>query len=175
MIISLTWQEQLFAAQAGVMRRMSAICRNRSEPHQTPKTDLWGIDIESCGAEAAVAKSLGKYWVAVVDNTEALDGDVSGVEVRSTVLKNGRLIVHNRDRDDAPFVLVRGSFPNYEIAGWMFGRDAKQDQYIFSGDGRPAFFVPASDLRPIDELAQQLKNKCPVVEKKLTTKREQEP
>jgi hypothetical protein len=166
MNVSLTWTEQLFAAQAGVMRRMSAISRNRSEPHQTPRTDLWGIDIESCGAEAAVAKTLGKYWVAVVDNTQVLDGDVSGVEVRSTVLKDGRLIVHNRDRDDAPFVLARGSFPNYEIAGWIFGRDAKQDQYIFSGDGRPAFFVPASELRPIHELAQQLKNKGTVIEEK---------
>jgi hypothetical protein len=152
MDVTLTWQEQLFAAQAGVMRRISAMARSRCEPYDTPKADLWGNDIESAGAEAAVAKALGKYWLAVLQNPQDADGDVSGIEIRSTCRSDGRLIVHDRDKDDAPFVLVRGTFPNYEICGWMRGRDAKKDKYKFNGDGRPAYFVPSSELRPIEEL-----------------------
>lgn len=152
MDVSLTWQEQLFAAQAGVMRRLSALARNRPEPYQTPKGDAWGNDIESSGAEAAVAKALGRYWLAVLQNPQDAKGDVSGVEVRSTPRMDGRLIVHDRDKDDSPYVLVRGRFPNYQVVGWMLGRDAKQEKYKRNGDGRPAYFVPDVDLRPMDEL-----------------------
>ena len=150
--VSLTWQEQLFAAQAGCMRRISAIARRRTEPYLTPKGELWGIDIESSGAEAAVAKGLGMYWQAVLVNPEEANGDVSGIEVRSTPRKNGRLIIHDRDKNDSAFVLVRGVFPDYELVGWIFGKDAKNSEFLFSGDGRPAYFVPETSLRCISEL-----------------------
>jgi hypothetical protein len=155
MKVSLTWQEQLFAAQAGVMRRISAISRKRSEPYLTPKGDLWGIDIESAGAEAAVAKALGKYWLAVLQNPQDANGDVSGVEVRSTTRPDGRLIVHDRDKDDSVFVLVRGSFPIYDVVGWIYGRDGKKDEYLFCATGRlPAYYVPEADLLQIDDIPQ---------------------
>lgn len=153
MNITLTWQEQLFAAQAGVMRRISAMSRSRPEPYQTPKTDLWGNDIESCGAEAAVAKAIGRYWLAVLQNPQDANGDVSGIEVRSTARPNGRLIVHDEDKDDSPFVLVRGLFPSYDVVGWILGKDAKQEKYLFNGDGRPAYFVPDVDLLSLVELS----------------------
>ena len=154
MHVTLTWQEQLFAAQAGIMRRINAISRNLCEPYGTPKVDLWGNDIESSGAEAAVAKALGRYWSAVLQNTQDADGDVSGLEVRSTQRSDGRLIIHDRDKDDAPYILVRGAFPNYEICGWVLGRDAKKDKYRFNGDGRSAYFIPSNELRPIEELSR---------------------
>ena len=156
MIVTLTWSEQLFAAQAGVMRRISAIHKKRDEPYKTPTGDLWGIDVESSGAEAAVAKALRRYWQPLSTIAET-DGDVSGVEVRSTTRKDGHLIVHDRDKDHAPFVLVRGVFPVYDLVGWMYGRDAKQDQYkttqVRFGY---AYFVPDRDLRPLEELLVQI-------------------
>ena len=158
MRVILEWSEQLLAAQVGVMRRISSISKARSEPHETPPGDLWGNDIESSGAEAAAAKVLRRYWQAVHNSPATQDGDISGVEVRSTQLADGRLIIHEvRDKDDSPFVLVRGTFPVYDVVGWIRGRDAKKDEYIFKGDGRrgdgnKVYFVPANQLRPIEEL-----------------------
>lgn len=149
-LVTLTWMEQMFAAYVGSLRRIKAINERLSEPYSTPKGDLWGNDIESSGAEMAVAKALGLYWTAARGIDAA--GDVSGLEVRSTKYPTGRLIVHKADKDDAPFVLVRGVFPTYEIVGWITGRDAKAEAYWFAGDGRPAYFVPEEDLADLDEL-----------------------
>lgn len=148
--VTLDSREQLMAAMAGIMRRISAIRKGRKEPYGTPKADLWGNDIESSGAEAAVAKALNLYWTSVKEKVGP--GDVGNFEVRSTNRADGSLIVHDRDPDDVPFILVRGTFPDYEIVGWMFGRDAKDEKYRFRGDGRPAFFVPGTHLRDVEEL-----------------------
>lgn len=151
--VSLEWPEQLHAAQVGSMRRISAINRNRPQPLGEPeKIAAWDKDIESSGAEAAVAKLLGLYWYAVDADPQSIDGDVSGVEVRHTHRPDGRLILHDKDDGDRPFVLVRGVMPAYDVVGWIFGRDGKKQKYLFKGDGRAAYFVPAADLRPIEEL-----------------------
>lgn len=160
MDISLTWQEQLFAAQAGVMRRISALNNGRHEPYGTPKSDLWGNDIESAGAEAAVGKALNIFWQH--GKLREYKGDVGAVEVRSTKLPNGRLILHDRDSDDAAFVLVRGKFPSYELVGWCIAREGKRPEYKFHGDGRcedvekQSYFVPNNILRPINEISREL-------------------
>lgn len=151
-VVELTWPEQLFAAQAGVMRRISAINRFRSEPYGSIRLEAWGNDIESAGAEYAVAKLLRLHWVPVLQNPQEAFGDVSGVEVRSTRKDAGRLIVHPQDRDEAAFVLVRGKFPLYQVCGWIRGKDAKTKEHWFVGDGRPAYFVPDRRLLPISEL-----------------------
>ena len=159
MDISLTWQEQLFAAQAGVMRRISALNNGRIEPYGTPKSDLWGNDIESAGAEAAVGKALNIFWQH--GKLREYKGDVGAVEVRSTKQPNGRLILHDRDNDDAAFVLVRGEFPSYEL-GWCIARDGKKPEYRFKGDGRYdddskyPYFVPDKVLHPIDKISREL-------------------
>ena len=149
MLIELTWQEQLFAMQAGGMRRISALARNRREQRGQPPGDLWGNDIEAAGAEAAVAKAMDRYWLAVHSSPHELSGDVGKLQVRSTQRPDGRLIVHDSDSDDAPFVLVRGVFPTYDVVGWIYGKDAKQERFLFGGDGRPAYFVPDSELELI--------------------------
>jgi hypothetical protein len=157
--ILLSKQEQFFAAQAGIMRRISAMQRNRSEPHGKPANkDYWGSDIESCGAEAAVAKYFGLYWDAVASGKlSALNGDVQGLEVRSTSHPNGRLILHNTDKDESPYILVRGEIPEFQIIGWMYGKDGKQMEFWEGRTGRPAFFIPENKLRPIEELEKMIK------------------
>lgn len=155
MIVSLTWQEQLFASQAGCMRRISAMRRSRFEPYGTPDGDLWGTDIESCGAEFAVSKAIGLHWDAVPppESLSSLRGDVQNIEVRSTKHKDGHLIVHDRDKDDRPFVLVRGTMPDYEIAGWIYARDAKQQRFARPiRNGNYAYFVPCVELHDISEV-----------------------
>ena len=166
MNIKLTESEQFFAALSGLMRRFKAIRKNRSEPLGTPAADLWGNDIESSGAEMAVAKHFNLHWSgAVHKNFTLLGGDVGNcLEVRSTHWPNGKLRIDEKDKDERPFVLVRGTMPTFSLSGWCFAYEAKEEKYKEPGDGRfkdPAdwsYWVPAQDLRPMESLVIVEKN-----------------
>ena len=61
------------------------------------------------------------------------------------------LIVRDDDHDDHAFVLVTGGPTEYDIRGWMRASEAKQGKYRANyGNYGDAYFVPASDLHPID-------------------------
>jgi len=143
--VRLTWSEQLTAAHVGAMRRIGAMASGRPEPYGTP-ADLWAVDIEAAAAELAVAKAVGLFWPMATRPDRNLAGDVGPFQVRHTTRENGRLILHDRDSDDAAFVLVRGSIPSFDVVGWIWGADGKDQRFRFKGDGRPAFFVPETDL-----------------------------
>jgi len=134
---------------AGKLRRESAISKGRPEPRGTPPSDLLQNDIDSCCAEMAVAKFYNLHWEAVVDNpSKDLMGDVGSVlEVRSTSLETGRLILHKPDKDDFPFVLAIGEGRRWKLAGWMWGRDGKMDKYWNERMPRPCYTVPQRDLK----------------------------
>lgn len=152
MIIELTKVEMFVASQAGCMRRINSICNSLPEPHGTPSGSLFDNDVDSCGAEMAVAKAFGVYWNTFPVDFRDLPGDVASVEVRSTKYLTGHLIVHDRDKDDRPFVLVRGTMPRYELAGWIMGKDAKQSWWLRKTRKGHAYFVPEDQLREIKEL-----------------------
>jgi hypothetical protein len=56
--------------------------------------------------------------------------------------------------------------PKYEIVGWIWGKDAKQPEWLYTpnpeqepywvpaSDLEPAYWVPESALEPIEELCQ---------------------
>ena len=149
MKVKLSWHEVAEAARAGIQRRIHALRKERRAVYGDPDR-YWDTDIEGCAAERAVAKAYNLYWEPVVENPEELRGDVGmgmrALQVRSTTRKDGRLIVHERDNDEHAFVLVVGCIPEFEIKGWIMGVDAKQEHFLFKGDGRPAFFVPQDKL-----------------------------
>jgi hypothetical protein len=153
--MKLCWQEARFLADIGSTRKLRAMAKRVPEPYGEPTGDRWSIDIESCAAEFIVAKHMGMFWPPYSDHPGELPGDVGTLQIRSTPRKDGRLIVHERDKDEAIFVLVRGQIPEFEIAGWIRGADCKQPRYMFEGDGRPAYFVAAEELRPMHELTSE--------------------
>lgn len=120
------------------------------------------INIFSCRGEMAVAKYLNLFWSGSVGDYKA--PDVGGlVEVRTINKAGRRLIVHPEDRDWAPYVLVDVSNqPMMKLVGWMFGTDAKNKKYWAdpTGKGRHAYFVPQSDLLPMEQLKMQLSSIC---------------
>jgi hypothetical protein len=66
---------------------------------------------------------------------------------------DGRLILHDHDKDDQPYVLVVGTAPRFELVGWCFGRDGKRPEYVHDPQGgRPAYFVPRAALSSMDAL-----------------------
>lgn len=115
------------------------------------------IGILRAEAELAVSKYFGIPWdgrlIGDGDWAEDADEDVGPIEVRTTLHKTGRLIVHPKDDDDAPFVLVRAHrSPIYEIIGWQTGRECKKEEYWEDvGCGRPGFYLPNDKLRSLTE------------------------
>lgn len=128
------------------MRQIEALKHGRPHRYGDPPQDDWGVHIEACASEMAVAKAYNLYWEPVARRPENLAGDVGNLQVRSTWRENGRLILHDRDPDDAVFVLVTGKIPSFDVRGWILGRDGKAKEHWDEGDGRPAYFVPQNVL-----------------------------
>lgn len=147
--IRLTPAEYVHAAHAGFMRQASNTCRGRADAYGYSGIG-YDIHIQGAIAEFVVAKAMRLFWTGL---SAIGASDVAGLQVRSSINHNYRLIVHPADPDTAPFVFITGSGLEYVIRGWLYGADAKQEQYWEETvKGRPAYFVPQSELRSIDEL-----------------------
>jgi hypothetical protein len=122
--------------------------------------DSLGIDIQGAEAELAVAKALKLPWDgSFLELDKWFDWrehghDVSGLEVRSTKHKNGCLILHPKDKDEAIFILVLAyDRPNFTLVGWNYGREGKLKEYWRDvGYGRPCYYLPQDDLIEMDQL-----------------------
>jgi hypothetical protein len=114
--------------------------------------------------ELAAAKILGVPWNVPVSTDFArinAVNDVGGYEIRSTALPNGCLVIREKDRDEAAFVLAvedqhpMPGFTSYRVrlVGWAFAGDAKRGEFRRAPNGhRPAWFLPQRELRPLHEL-----------------------
>jgi hypothetical protein len=153
-VVVLSHAEVMQAAQAGIMRLVGNMKRGLSDRYGAPQTDRWGIDIEGACGEMAVAKYLGLYWSGAIGNFYA--ADVGRLQVRTTGHPNGRLILHEEDRDDHVFILATGRAPQFTIEGWLQGVLGKSEKWWIDS-GRPAFFVPREALFAIDTLIDEVR------------------
>jgi hypothetical protein len=150
-LVTLTPDELYLAGVIGVRRRVVSIGNGAADRnHYDPAHAEWATDIEGAAAELAVAKVLDRYHAGL--NYRA-PTDVGGrLHVRHTVRDDGCLIVRDRDPDFDPFVLVVGFAPRYRIAGWLYGREAKRDEWRSVPTGGPAaYFVPQQALQPLPD------------------------
>ena len=147
-LVKLTPHEQFLAHTVGHQRQLSALLHKRPEPYGAPDADPWENHAHAAGAEIAVARHLDRFWTPLAERPSELPGDIgNGIQVRYTKHERGRLILHERDRDEHWFVLVRGTFPEFSIVGGIQGRGGKRREWWTDpGTGRPAFFVPDDAL-----------------------------
>lgn len=158
MIVKLTPKDLQYAKDIAYKRNRSQ--RDGQRADGKVLEDSLGIDIQGAEAELAVAKALKLPWDgSFLDLDKWMDWrtaghDVSGLEVRSTHHSKGCLILHPKDRDDAPFILVlTHRKPIYELVGWHFGKMGKQSKYWRDvGYGRPCYYLPQNQLLHIDLL-----------------------
>lgn len=148
--VTLTSAEILLGAQAGAMRQVENMKLNRTPYYGAGRSNDWQLNIEGVLGEMAVAKHIDCFWYG---KGVFRGRDVGNYEVRSTAHQNGRLILHPDDDDDAFFFLVVGAYGQYTVAGKILGRQGKVERYWSdpTGKGRPAFFVPQSDLVQFDD------------------------
>jgi len=124
------------------------------------------INLEGTRAELAVAVALQVEWIDFSEDYHSIVADVgSCYQVRSTTHQRGNLILHPKDRDDQVFILVRSHrYPDMEICGWVYGRDAKQKKYWVDGkyhpsfSGRECYLYPASELNPMKTLPREVED-----------------
>ena len=146
MFIRLTPSEMMTAAHIGIMRQVQNLKKLRIDAYGA-KTNLgWQIHIEGAMGECAVAKALGCYWSGAIGVLNA--GDVGEVQVRTTTHKNGRLILHKLDPLNCYYVLAIGENGEYEMAGYLWGKNGMNDKHWEdpTGTNRFAYFVPREEL-----------------------------
>jgi len=157
-IVTLTPGEMLMGANVGVMRNLNAIVKGYEDKHGFEEEEQWEVNIVAAQAEVAVAKYLNLYW----SGATSFAADVGGlVEVRSVAAEYKRLLVYKTSADEKPFVSVwriDKKKMDFDLRGWMYGKDAKVDKYWCDpkGSGRFNFFVETRDLHPMNRLKASL-------------------
>ena len=150
--IKLNRQELRAAAYAGVERRLNGIGKNRPALYGAgDRKNEWQIDVVGAIAEYAVAKYLNVYWEPAT-NTDCLDelpGDVGTYQVRSTGWPNGCLLMHPRDKNEAPFILAVVNDKTVTLKGWLYGFEGKTMGELKDNN---TFWVTQDKLHPMDRL-----------------------
>ena len=151
MSVELTPAEVLQGAQAGIMRQTKNIGRKLKHRYGASTENDWQMHVEGCLGEMVVAKYLNMFWDGAVGIPH--HGDIGRLEVRTSNYETARLIVHDRDLSGSIFILVTGRNGSYSICGWIKGEEAKQGRFWKDpAGGRPAYFVPQSELNEIEKL-----------------------
>jgi hypothetical protein len=146
--VELTPVEMEIAAFVAAKRQVENLTKCRIDAYGAPKDSGWSLHIEGAAGEMAVAKWSGRYWNGNLGDLGA--DDVGRLQVRTRSRHDYELIIHPSDRDDRAFVLVTGLAPNFVLRGWIWGREAKREEWWRDPAGdRPAYFVPQSALRPM--------------------------
>lgn len=143
-LIELSPAEIQMAAFVGTQRTVQCLQKGINHRYGAKDTEAWQRSIEGAMGECALAKHLDHFWSKGLPG----DTDVGPHDVRQTHHANGKLIVHPSDDDNRRFYLVTGLLGKYNIHGYMYGRQAKQQKYWSDpqGTNRFAYFVPQLDL-----------------------------
>lgn len=107
--------------------------------------------------ECVVARTVDAYWPTDT-GPDRHSPDVSGLHVRTARRPSDRLLLHDEDPDAGVYVLVViVAVPLFRVAGWIAGDEGKRREWWRTeGVRHPAYFVPQSALRPIDELPDRV-------------------
>ena len=151
MDVTLEWYEIQMAADVGVRRNVEALSKNRRRSFEGGLS-TWDAHILGACGEMAFAKAFGLYWEAGV-NTFKAGGDVCAVEVRTRSRHDYELIVRDNDPDGRVFFLVTGGPNTFRLHGWIKSEEARRPEWRKNhGAYQPAYFVPHSALRSLDQL-----------------------
>lgn len=112
------------------------------------------FDVRGARCECSTARALMVPWEPTIEFVKG-QRDVAGlVEVRSTTLLGGRLIVHANET--GPFVLVvEVDDSEHDVVGWLDAAQAKHWP-LETHHGDTAHYVPQKALLPLDDLTKWL-------------------
>ena len=158
MNISLTVPEFVVAVESAKMRLVSSAAQSLNHATTMNRGMVARLSDEVCGAcgELALAKAAGQWFIPSVNTFHRVPDCLGDVEVRSTLLSEGSLIVRDNDSGDRRYVLATVSAPNVRLVGWLYGHECMKPEFLRNPDGhRESWFIPQSLLRPIEELLSE--------------------
>lgn len=155
-VVQLTRDEMIFAAQGAVIRNIDALLQGRQAIFGDPQNELWVRNIVGTLGECAAAKYLNRYWTPVYERPTGVADIGRRSEVRSSTNPNAPLRVYERDHDAHAYLLVLVAAPKFTLVGWLWGREAKQPRFeVPKRDATDrTWCVPQSELRPVDQTRQ---------------------
>lgn len=147
--------ELALALEIGMLREWSSVKSNGQHRFTAAtRSGDYGANAHLVGAfgELAFCRWRGIYWPATVDAPKTAPDIPPDIQVRTTVYRDGCLLLHRDDIPEHRYVLVVADVPRYWLIGWMWGRDGMRDEWWRDPTGRaPAYFVPQDALAPLGE------------------------
>jgi hypothetical protein len=149
--VELTPGELRLAVVVGAERKLygdrrRADGRASARPEHYVEDVTWDQEIEAAAAELAVCRWRGRFWLAATNGGKVV-GDSGGFQVRWTEHELGHLLVYPEDEREDPFVLVVGRTPRLTIVGWIYGEQARREEWWRDkGVKSPSWWVPQSAL-----------------------------
>lgn len=115
--------------------------------------DGWETHIEGACAEMAAYKAVGAYWSPTVDKRKEEGADGGPFEVRRRSEQWHDHLIRADDRVKARHILVCGSMPTYRVVGWIWGYDARREDWLDDKGGRePCWWPPQEALNYLEEI-----------------------
>tara|TARA_Y100000310_G_C20666017_1_gene807534 strand:+ start:500 stop:988 length:489 start_codon:yes stop_codon:yes gene_type:complete len=154
--VTLSGAEMVIAADAGVLRQVSAIRDRRSDFYRDDGggQNKWQAHILGCLGEFALAKHLDIFWSGTVGQVHLPDVGPFEVRTRAPSRFGNDLTLTQRDHTHRKYILVVSTPPVFILHGWIYGREGVVPKYKHPGPvrGETLFYVPPSDLRPLNTL-----------------------
>ena len=122
------------------------------------------IERNGLGGELAFCKAFNLFPDIATDYPSEHDAVLPNgtkVEIKTTEYKTGKLIVRRLNDADV-YVLVTGTFPDYNIIGFIGSAELpnfEQELKSRSGKKNKAFVVEQEDLQPIEDLLPRMYGK----------------
>ena len=124
--------------------------------------DGLNVHVEGAMGEIAAAEVLGVFFKETVNSFK--DADLPHVQVRTRSKHHYDLNIRPGDGTNYFYVLVTGAEGRYCVRGWIWGREAKENDawYQDIGNARPmAWWVPQTALYDMAELKLRLAGVVP--------------
>lgn len=153
--IELTVSEFAVAVQSAMTRMLVSAGQgiNHASTYRRTLVERLQEETVGCCAELAMGKFINQYFIPEVGTFHHKPDCLRDIEMRATARQDGRLIVRNNDDAARRYVFATVTGQTVTFVGWMYGYEAKQSKYLSNPNGyREAWFVPQTDLRPIDTL-----------------------
>jgi hypothetical protein len=154
--VRLSPNEWNHAAHTGMMRKFCSFEQKLKSDASSDDEWLDGLahDILGAAGEVAVSKYLDAFHILTYNNFHDKTDCRFGIEVRTTKLYEGSLIIRPRDvkncKPETNFVLAVGQPPVMRLMGWINLAESLQQRWWCNKNNQgAAWFVPASALHDI--------------------------